>query len=299
MATSVSTSVVNLSEFYRDLVAFAVANAGFTDATTGSTTVQGHEIFQMTKTVGGHTPLWTFEDIDSTATHHKNSKVVMTVPGSVSSLPSYISTFGINGPFEGYWFFTEGTCVHAVLEILPGIYNHLSFGNVAKAGVWEGGAYLVTGYYGSTTHIGGGVYWFSNTASSYCTPFGGDESSVPHSNKVHVVVDGKNTIYRSGNTGVAERITFFNRDTNSHPIRTNQATLRAPLTPSYVRAKNQISGLRQLIGMIPGVCAVDMEFIIPEEVVNTNWRAFPLVSIAGNRVISPDTGFGGLAYEIT
>jgi hypothetical protein len=47
------------------------------------------------------------------------------------------------GPFENHWFFFNPTTatVHAVLEFLPGLYRHCSFGTVTKFGTWTGGEF--------------------------------------------------------------------------------------------------------------------------------------------------------------
>ena len=299
MPTAISTSVINLSEFFRDLMAFSVANAGFTDTTDGSTNSFGLEIFTLTKTVEGQAATYTFEDNDNASAVHRFPRINMSIAGVPVLSEGIFSLFATGAAFEGYWFFTEGTAVHAVLEILPGIFNHLSFGNLEKYGVYTGGSYLTSGSYTSSTFVGSVIRYSINAnggnAASY--PFGGSEANTSFAGRVHVNVAGSNVIALIGREA-ANRVTMFS-DPTTFISRTNQATLRAPLGPAYVRARNPITGLDHIIGVIPGVRSVNLELIQEGEVVNTNWRCFPVVAKRGDATQSIVTGDLGLAYEIT
>ena len=314
MATAISTSVVNATEFLRDLIAFAVANAGFSDETTGAVTSTGYEIFNLEKTVDGVTASYTFYDKDSYSAGtlpQRDIECSMIVPGQETTSQlrlTRMSLFGVSSSYKGYWFFTEGTCVHAVLEIVPGVFNHISFGNITKFGSWTGGSYIDAGVfnsYGSTS----GITWYipldgsanfnSTSISNTSPPFAGLTwySAATYSGVIHANI-GVNDVHQIGNRSATRRAFMFS-DGSAFKTRTNGATLRAPLTPSYVRLRNSANNMYHLAGSIPGVRAVNIQLINPAEVVNTNWRVFPLVAKVADRNEYPPTGSYALAYEIT
>lgn len=315
MATAISTSVVSATEFLRDFVAFAVANAAFVDQSTGAVTSQGYEIFNLDKTVDGVTASYIFSDNDSYTLYNplmqRHMECSMSIPGqatAASSRRTFMSLFGVDSAFEGYWFFTEGTCVHAVLEIVPGIFNHMSIGNITKHGTFTGGAYVDAGYYvtyGSSSGIGfyreldGSQNLNSSTYNQTSAPFAGSDwySTSNYCGVIHADL-GINDTYQIGDQQTTRRAFMFS-DRSAFKTRTNGATLRAPLTPSYVRLRNSANNMFHLAGSIPGVRAVNMELINPTEVVNTNWRVFPLIAKVADRNAYPPTGNYALAYEIT
>jgi len=47
----------------------------------------------------------------------------------------------VGNAFQNYWIFAGTTFCHVVLEYLPGLYRHLSFGILEKMGTWTGGEY--------------------------------------------------------------------------------------------------------------------------------------------------------------
>jgi hypothetical protein len=51
-----------------------------------------------------------------------------------------------NGPFTNYFVHTDTNYAHIVLEYQPGIYRHISFGEITKIGDWTGGEYCTALY---------------------------------------------------------------------------------------------------------------------------------------------------------
>lgn len=74
---------------------------------------------------------------------------------------------GSNGPFTSYHLFSPGTTqyIHAILEASPGVFHHMSFGQINKVGTWTGGSYGTTdGSEGSAYPNGSGGVLFGGGA---------------------------------------------------------------------------------------------------------------------------------------
>ena len=82
------------------------------------------------------------------------------------------------GPFTAYHFFTDDTSyAHIVLEYAPGLYRHMSFGQIVKKGVWTGGEYC------------GGHVWLTGVSSD-------DPTAGGH----YVIADSRSTVRDDGMT---------------------------------------------------------------------------------------------------
>lgn len=53
-----------------------------------------------------------------------------------------VVNFPIGGPFDAYHFFGGPRYVHVVVEWSAGLYRHFGFGQLVKAGRWQGGEYI-------------------------------------------------------------------------------------------------------------------------------------------------------------
>lgn len=151
-----------LDSFIASLLAFAVANAGFTAQPTVQSSAGSGSI--NIRTVSKGSVYWSM---------HASTSYITSVSGAVgirahmaygnptagvnvtstSLTPAQLnstaqskftvmSSCGYNGAYSSHWLFTDGTCVHGVLLLTTGLYAHISFGTVTKQGSWVGGEYV-------------------------------------------------------------------------------------------------------------------------------------------------------------
>jgi len=227
-----------------------------------------------------------------------------------------MNTWQYTGPYVGHYFFTEGTCVHAVVEIASGIYNHFSFGKVTQNGTWTGGEYITTGYCnvlatatdyrdmfdsyatrpfnaGADSNAGarGSYLRIANAASvNDFAKAGGNSAAITNVNLVHFFVG------RSSTTGLSAADVYANilRDAP------NASTHRTPLLPGTLRARlSTADTLWNRHGRIPGVAflqfAPDMN---PKDIINTDWQVFPVSQRAGGNPTLASLSFQyALAYK--
>lgn len=91
---------------------------------------------------------------------------------STSTTNSRVLTL-TNGAITSYHLFTDGTTqyIHAVIQVSPGVYYHLSMGTIDKVGTWTGGEY-VTGDQGTDAsppvNLSGSAWssWSGSTTTS-------------------------------------------------------------------------------------------------------------------------------------
>ncbi len=308
-------------DFITQLCAFAVANAGFADqGTVTSSSGSGSRTVRRISKGGIWWSFARFTDSKGLAGWMGYSGIgagdTLANPRSddKQARPMYFGTWDFTGPYVGHYFFTEGTCVHAVVEIASGVYNHISFGSVTKFGTWSGGwaggEYLTGGYYQvnkpsgvwddafSSYHprpFNDGSHASISVAASAIrvanTPAGADFNrldSVPSSSHGMFVGDTNPTHY-----GVCSLYARLLRDAP------NETTNRTPIFPGLLRLRDSASGLYHLAGSIPNVGIMkftpDMN---PKDIVNTDWQVFPLtMRTGGNTTLASSSFEYALAYR--
>ena len=156
-------AVASLDEFLEAIMAFAVANAGFTRETNipisdGSNTAD--TLYALRRNTDGQL-WWGFRvQTNNGETLFPNSTIrsrLMTVRPTVANfnpsnsgvvLPNgarrvlAVGAFNLAPPFTGYTLYSDGNNVFAILEIRAGIFTHLAFGNITKAISFQGGEYV-------------------------------------------------------------------------------------------------------------------------------------------------------------
>lgn len=227
------TSASGQDDVIQQFIAFAVANAGFTDA--GSTLVpgatssglsNGRTIYRCSK--GGLT--WGFSRsragtnirpdfgfyiiLSFNASLDRPEADVVNTP----STPFRVSCWDFAGPYSNVYMYTDGTAVHCAIELASGIFTHFSIGSITKTETFTGGEY-VAGIGGSRQT--GDPLLYNNLNSSYMCPYfpGVRLQSAPAGGSYHsnanfyasiraVPLSGTNTGY--------SRFAHFSRDSNNN-----------------------------------------------------------------------------------
>jgi len=239
------------------------------------------------------------------------------------------------GPYISHRFYTDltGKAVHAVLEIAPLVFSHLSFGELTKFFNWTGGHYIVashvqigTGF----TAAGGWPNYYENdwVALTGTIPFyailgqvgntaigaagyiynpvrslGNELDFAPISNYGPSTTYGYQKASFSGYPGQeGQTLSYSSMYVNLHDISSNDTwNNRAILMPSrMIMYDSRIAAAGRnsfLAGHIPDVCTVNMRNINPKETVDVSWDVFPGVQKDGDHFSYPVTGLMGIAYN--
>ena len=339
-----SGTATSLTDFFTQLRTFATTNSGFTNA--GTSTINGNTVHKLTK--GSVT--WSFEETvnlptstpGSFAQYFARMRMTYTAPTTTfnETVPvgqkrfTAFSTYGNNGPFTGHNFYTEGNAVHAVLEVFPNVFQHLSFGNMTKLSTWAGGEYLTAGSYGNKSGSTG-IYPFTTgrrqVAYSHLQGTGhpvgaGTGFNLDAYGFVRYVQTGTNEddFAPLGSLSPATAIADFDSQSalmsavelptdniSSSGDRSllaelifdgpNAVNQRTALLPMYVmlRERNAVANpeLYFIAGVVPIVRVVNIRGLSPNEQVNTDWRAFPTIQKTGDTTVAPVSVDVGFAYQ--
>ena len=350
MAFATGTGTANLRSFFDQLRTFAGAN-GFTNSGTsvGSHVLGDHKIHHISR--GG--VWWNFEEtmqtsLTATAVTFARARMTYSKPSGDPVVfnettpvgqPKFtgFSTFLSGGPYTGHFFFASNDCIHAVLEISPNVYQHLSFGIMDKFGTWTGGEYLTAAFNPTVETSPLPAHFNYITANSNNRIFGEWEPTTNSSqrpnnkgtNPVEAVGGFTNTVKsfvryeKSGNNGddfapMGYNNTaagFSQQATMSLPQQvaedasymystlllasSNTFNNRAPMYPMYCKMQNNdnVADTRFLAGHVAGCRVLNIKNLTPKEIVNTDWQVFPVVSKNGDWTVGSDTGDLGLAYR--
>lgn len=333
------TAVSSLNDLTFQIAAFAVANAGFTDH--GTITLAGGDYNsaggQLMRRISKGGVYWSFFAVvgsaevldlnfvlgfmslslptDYPATASPNS--FRTYGGPINN--SRMSAWSFAGPYSGLYMFTEGSCVHAVIELSSGIYNHISFGNITKTDTFVGGEYLHMGSYSQATYDSPtGTYKPMNVDGSGNTGmwFG---SPITSSNPLPIFSQsgaaGKNYIRNQGAVVYNDRRDFAifasgleegqaaSGSTRGFLLDTllrdtpNAANLRTVMFPQYIFIRETASETYKIAGYVPGVKVVSLETLSEKEIVYTDWQVFPLTQKNGSNQFASNSKNLGLAYQ--
>lgn len=303
----------SIDDFLTQFVTFAVANAGFTnEGTVTSSAGTGSRTIHRISKGGVH---WFFlKSPDNKLFAGRMGYSALPnggnpdTPGSAyQSTYTYFSTWNFTPPYVGHYFFTDGTCVHAAVEIASGIFNHWSVGIVSKYGTWTGGEYISGGYY---YHVSNSDYTDFNSpyacrpfndvqqnnigvyCYARCTNTGTDSTDFKALNGVYNNTSGMFVGIAGGQDGVAS---FYNQVIRDAP---NAFTNRTPIFPGVFRRYDyeNNSGLASLAGKIPYVGFLKMTpDMNAKDIINTDWQVFPITMRTGGNTLSPSGA--SLSYE--
>lgn len=321
-STGVSSS---LDDFLSQLVSFAVTNAGFTNEGSVTSSV-GSGSRTVQRLIKGGVRWWFTRSTANTNVNAAMSYSAFAAGATISTAPTasvadaqsvwtHMNTWAFTGPYVGHYFFTDGTCVHAVLEVASGIFNHISFGNVSKFGSWPGGEYLTGGYFAFTTAPGG--------ITTYSNAFGVNYNSRPFNDEsdANAITTGR-TMVRVADTAVSADFQGVRGvESNSHGMfvgtaqgtgqadgsmytrllrdAPNETTARTPLFPGFFRRYDSASGLFRLAGMIPYAAFMKLSADMnAKDIINTDWQVFPVtVRTGGDPTVAALSNEYALAYR--
>ena len=313
------TTASSIDDVIAQICAFAVANAGFTD--------------QGTNSLGGRRVskdgiYWTFVPDYSTkgSGNINNNNLLGRMSYSVapSAHPTNgngqrqwtaMSCYGFAGPYTNLYLFTEGTAVHAVLELTTRVFNHISFGSIIKTDTFVGGEYISANCYNYRNAATPNIYRFDTGYGSPMFSGDGDQlgTSVPGSRNLSDCnsyirnIIGAATYYEPD---FCEFGTFRNNQgvntsgidgVNDFLVRDslNVATFRNSLLPMYIFLRDPANGLKRISGYIPDFRFINMAYLNAGEVTLNDWQAFPMISKEGNSQSYAVTSNYGFAYKRT
>lgn len=264
-------------------------------------------------------------DIKTTCRNAKPSGNIMqgmsSFNGNVNNDYNLAETNGITYPIVSRHLFTNGKLVVMVLEVQTGVYRHHAFGKFDMFGNGDGGEFVggtVASKVNNTVRLlpkQTSVGYYKHIQTGYLVhPFlfgliaGYDSSSTS-------LIDNKRTWIRYGakfipingtsyNTSstniqycVGYNTPFYGGDANTY----NGRSMLYPILWSIMRGGNS-SYAMQTIQQQPAfytdlVALVDTTRVMPEDVLNNDWVAFPLVTKSTNMVNETNTPYHGVAYK--
>ena len=326
----------NLNSFFTSLRTFAASN-GFTN--NGTRTVNTDKTLHTVSKGGIY---WNFEEtlLLAAAGNIKNayySRMRMTydLPAAEDAFtqtshngqPRFTAfgAYSSAGPYTKYYFFSHSDCIHAVLEIFPNVFSHLSFGVMTKYGTWTGGEYLTASSCRRQDTSAPYEYQYQvQNSNSFPFPYNGGSSH----NAVNTggVSSGFNlscrSMIRNVTVGTPSSLDFatageilnqqqsrffgvFDEASTSPEPYTfvithgaNSFNQRASSYPMYAQLQDisTTSHLFRFAGILPGVRMISTKNIVPKEIVDTNWQVFSASQKDGDDQISGLSGSIGITY---
>lgn len=336
MAFSTASNIVSVDAFLTALVAFAVANAGFTDH---GTDVGGTEtLYRMSKTVDTVQTWYGLRKETALTGNYSalavSSRMMLELPTDANFTTinkgqhyhSFMGLFDLAPTYTGYSFFTDGVSVFAVLELTSGVFAHMAFGNLTKVGVWVGGAYLMANNF----QTGGITNWLDLTDSSNgaatmifsartASPNQGggcyvrydtgglDQSEFTQLNRADSTVTGSrlaasgtippnnNAITFSSSVGTLY-VDMYRPLLDASP---SESTFIAPLLPVMLLRQHSIGneGAVVPLGHVPNIASINLTQLSDKDLVNTDWRVFPMCSQSGDGTVATFSSHYGIALK--
>lgn len=292
-----------------EIVAFATASGGLTDAGTGSGGGYSRQALQSPS--GAYI---TFEWLTSGATEIRVNTSTAWAGGT--AILSQTGACPINTIWRTTsapvkcWLFSDGYSTHVVINPTPAAYHHLSFGRLEKWGTYTGGEYVSAGYFSASTIA------VNSTVFPHCARYSTVTASQNH---VRCLWNSKATA-----VGVAARtdanlmwsgFSFASAaggatigTVNGEPIfrQSNSYNGRSVIMPhQYFIGWDNATAQAQLgwipIGIVNNSGYINIDDLNAEDVINTDWMVFP---VCMKNPVSPvlanlevDTGVFGLAYK--
>ena len=187
---------------------------------------------------------------------------------------------------------------------------------MTKFGTWTGGAYIT-----STSSLRSGGVWPSLGATSNDQHFMMGKSNSTADTYGHSYFQVANDLDVNDFAGLSETSDGLRSSGNMPPhgggiasnnpsavamafgttVFNNSLTgfsLRAPiLNLFFFRESSVVSNRMTVRGVLPNAGFLNITNLNPEELTDSDWRVFPLISKTGDNVVAPITGSLGLAYR--
>lgn len=323
----------SLDDLLTKVVAFAVANAGFTEITKITGTGKQSDMYILQK---GSMYWWFLGDSITLTNYGTNGYLTMRMmKGAIPTLANrqntaysqYYDTAAqlwnrYNGPYTAYTLYSNGNSVQVVVEVTPLVFTHWSFGVVDKFGTWTGGEFVTGSYtYGSSSWNSTTQLWTYNIPSYGCNAFSEGFSTLnsivgltfvhyPQGSFGNYLDFAPTTATVSGTLNQRARLGGpYQIVTNTAQLLTNNLidmlmycspnsfNLRTALIPTYLQLYDQSSQRYHMLGHIDNVKAVNIEFTTPKDTIELEWDVYPIFQKAGDQSVSPISGYAGLAYR--
>ena len=324
MAFSESTAAANRNAFIVAFINFAVANAGFTNE---GTTIDGSRtIYHISK--GGL--FWNFVEDEFNQGSPVNTTYNISCKMSYAKITTEVEMEGSSsngqqyatrmanyhvGPYAGYFLYTDGNAVHCVLQNYVGVYSHLSFGNITKFGTWfNGGEYLTangahrnsSGVYTDWDYQRQNIYFDAGNQDIYSFQIGASYMRISYGAYSNDYTDfGPFGRAYSGNKKIRGAIATSPVETNDGII-TDMVSLcgtigynvRTPLFPMWMRDQDVSTTRHRVIGYVPYMKALNVQFLAEAQIVDNDWIVFPVIQKqSGDDTLSPLSDYWGVAYK--
>lgn len=316
-------AAANIEAFLNAIRAFASAQCGFTDL--GTEVINSRKVHKLSK--GGL--YYSFMESNAVGNNVRRSTLKLTFVeptaitgwGTANNVPEgqygqgVFSTFLIDGPFTGYYLFTDETlAVHCVLEVASGLFTHVSFGSIEKTGTFDGGEYLLGQdiYYRAPTD-----FIYARPENSYFFTYDYGNGTYDERGVMRYSKGGANSYVDFapfGSAALVDQQAFGSMPINWQAAGINTTTpynyiitalkspynLRSMLLPLPVMLKDQGGSLKFIAGVVKDARLVNMEFLNGGEIVDTDWQVFPCSAKTGyDKTVGADSGIIGIAYKRT
>jgi hypothetical protein len=322
MAYSGPVPAATLDDLLQDLVDWAVANAGFADEGNaappgGATTTYMYRLskggmywyfFGSKQTIGGADDGYIAFRAQTALPTNTNYADTSVGPNQITRAQLWRT---VTGPYTAYNFFTDGSCVHAVIETTANVFSHLSFGKVTKFGTWTGGEYTTAWYSTNWTASGAVGYEFQ----SGTVPFEGGNNSSSYQGHVYYPYgalgdyrdwapirssESNNQFARFMTVGsLSDSYGIYNQ-VLAGPLfwcEANSVNQRAVMIPQYLMLHEETLNGLFLAGYADHVKFLNMEVITPKDIVEVEWEVFPIIQKYGDKTVAPITENIALAYR--
>ena len=310
------------AQLLSELRAFCLAHTTFTDA--GSI---GAGVLLCLKSPENWYYNFAFTNIDikTTCRNAKPSNGIMTgmssFNGTVNNDYNLAETNGISYPIVSRHFFTNGKLVVMVLEVQTGVYRHHAFGKFDMFGNGDGGEFVggtaaskindtarwlpKQTYIGQYNHIQTGylvhpfLFGLTGGYDASSTSLTADKRTWIRHGAKFIPVGG--TSYYTSATNiqycVGYNTPFYGGDANTY----NGRSTLYPILWSIMQGGGG-GYVMQTIPQQPAfytdlVALVDTTRVMPEDVLNNDWVAFPLITKSTNMVNETNTPYHGVAYK--
>ena len=333
------TTATNLQDVITQIIAYGVANSGF--ISLGSVTLPANNY-----SLGGGETMY---GVQIGSVYHyfiavQNNTLVLTknyiiaftsdtpvslypktttTPTRINSTPdkdSCFSAWNFPGPYASLYMFATPACVHAVVELSAGVFNHISLGIITKTDTIIGGEYLVMGayqyytsYFDSALQLT--VYNLAD-ATSYSNhlPWVGSGLDGSMSTAVQTGLIKNYMRYVQPNTAYGDRRDFAPFGSVEYGQKAagctygyiidsllrdspNTATQRSVMFPQYIMLLDAPSGTYNMAGYIPNCRIVSMRGLSPKDIIYNDWQVFPVTTKNPTTIYASGSGNIGLAYR--
>ena len=211
----------------------------------------------------------------------------------------------IQGPHVGYHFFSDGNTIHVVVELVTNVFQHFSFGAMAKSGSWVGGAYVTGNNWSPTLDYLGKlptwqdyrhVHMFESISNSWTGVQQGHVRATYAGHTIAVLGQYASAPDASVANGSPWWIGMeLLRDSP------NEFNTRAALVPVEIYLSSEFQVINPVhwlqLGCVPTAASVNVQNLNPRETVNTDWMVFPLCQKNGPGTSYVNSENIGMAYR--